>query len=83
LFVQGWSFPLNHFVMPTVGTCHFVDQNACLSYISFSRRLAPLLFQVSKMPFQAKTQAMICWPNTTERVVSKRFYLFIIFWEIK
>jgi hypothetical protein len=33
------------------------DQNLLwLSYISFSRRLVPLLFQVSKMPFQARTQ---------------------------
>ena len=41
------------------------DQNDCLSYISLSRHLAPLLFQVSKMPFQARTQAVICWPDTT------------------
>ena len=41
------------------------DQNACLSCIIFSRRLALLLFQVSKMPFQARTQAVICWPDTT------------------
>ena len=32
------------------------DQNACLSCIIFSRRLALLLFQVSKMPFQPRTQ---------------------------
>jgi hypothetical protein len=41
------------------------DQNACLSCIIFSRRLAPLLFQVSKMPFQARTQVVIYWPDTT------------------
>jgi hypothetical protein len=28
--------------------------------------LAPLLFQVSKMPFQAKTQVVVCWPDTTD-----------------
>jgi hypothetical protein len=43
-------------------------QNACLSCISLSRRLAPLLFQVSKMPFQARTQAVICWPDTTPQL---------------
>jgi hypothetical protein len=41
------------------------DQNNCLGYISFSRHLAPLLFQVSKMPFQARTQVVVCWPDTT------------------
>jgi hypothetical protein len=41
------------------------DQNVCLSCIIFSRRLAPLLFQVSKMPFQARTQVVIYWPDTT------------------
>jgi hypothetical protein len=41
------------------------DQNACLSCISLSRHLAPLLFQVSKMPFQARTHVVICWPDTT------------------
>jgi hypothetical protein len=43
------------------------DQNNCLGYISFSRHLAPLLFQVSKMPFQARTQGLVCWPDTTLR----------------
>jgi hypothetical protein len=41
------------------------DQNDCLSYISLSRRLAPLLFQVSKIPFQARTHVVICWLDTT------------------
>jgi hypothetical protein len=42
------------------------DQNDCLSYISLSHHLAPLLFQVSKMPFQARTHFVICWPDTTD-----------------
>ena len=41
------------------------DQNNCLSCIFLSCHLDPLLFQVSKMPFQARTQAVICWPDTT------------------
>jgi hypothetical protein len=42
-----------------------LDQSNCLGYILFSRHLAPLLFQVSKMPFQARTQVVVCWPDTT------------------
>ena len=41
------------------------DQNDSIGYISFSRHLAPLLFQVSKMPFQARTQVVVCWLDTT------------------
>ena len=43
------------------------DQNDCLSYISFSRHLAPLLLQVSKMPFQTRTQVVIRWLDTTRK----------------
>jgi hypothetical protein len=42
-----------------------LDQSNCLGYILFSCHLAPLLFQVSKMPFQARTQVVVCWPDTT------------------
>jgi hypothetical protein len=43
-----------------------LDQSNCLGYILFSHHLAPLLFQVSKMPFQARTQVVVCWPDATE-----------------
>jgi hypothetical protein len=58
------SFPCFIIVCGTVKLSF--DQNACLSCISLSRHLAPLLFQVSKMPFQARTHVVICWPDTTQ-----------------
>ena len=41
------------------------SRDLCLGSFLISRSPAPLLFQVSKMPFQARTQAVICWPDTT------------------
>ena len=64
LFVGNWA-PFPCFIT----VCRIVklsfDMDNCLSSIIISRRLAPLLFQVSKMPFQARTHAVICWPDTT------------------
>jgi hypothetical protein len=58
------------------------DQNNCLSYISLSRHLAPLLFQVSKMPFQARTHVVICWPDTTHPHPPQPFFQYwcITYW---
>ena len=42
-----------------------LKQKACLGSFLISRSPALLLFQVSKMLFQARTQAVICWRDTT------------------
>jgi hypothetical protein len=42
-----------------------VSRELCLGSFLISRSPAPLLFQVSKMPFQARTQVVIYWPDTT------------------
>jgi hypothetical protein len=55
LFGRNWApFPC------LITACRIVklsfDQDDCLSSVFISCRLVPLLFQVSKMPFQARTQ---------------------------
>jgi hypothetical protein len=42
-----------------------LSRELCLGSFLISRSPAPLLFQVSKMPFQARTQVVIYWPDTT------------------
>jgi hypothetical protein len=64
LFCRNWA-PFPCFITACGRVKLSFDQNACLSCISFSSRLDPLLFQVSKMPFQARTQVVIYWPDTT------------------
>jgi hypothetical protein len=43
-----------------------LSRDLCLGSFLISRSPAPLLFQVSKMPFQARTQVVIYWPDTTD-----------------
>ena len=42
-----------------------LSRDLCLGSFLISGSPAPLLFQVSKMPFQARTQAVIYWSDTT------------------
>jgi hypothetical protein len=70
LFGRNWAPPPSFITECRNSKNWTLSRELCLGSFLISRSPAPLLFQVSKMPFQARTQVVIYWPDTTINVLS-------------
>ena len=66
LFGGNWAPPPSFITECRNSKNWTLSRELCLGSFLISRSPAPLLFQVSKMPFQARTQVVIYWPDTTD-----------------
>ena len=66
LFGGNWAPPPSFITECRNSKNWTLSRELCLGSFLISCSPAPLLFQVSKMPFQARTQVVIYWPDTTQ-----------------